>query len=69
LAAISGFAIGDIIAMANVDTASFNAPTGMLTLSQHGVKVESLHLLGSFTGDTFAVQQTVADAVVTLHHS
>jgi len=68
-AAISGFAIGDIIAMANVDAASFNATTGMLTLSEHGLKVDSLHLLGNFTGDTFSVQQTVADAVISLHHS
>jgi T5SS/PEP-CTERM-associated repeat protein len=68
-AAISGFAIGDIIVMADVDAASFNAPTGMLTLSEHGVKVESLHLLGSFTGDTFSVQQTIGDSLITLHHS
>jgi T5SS/PEP-CTERM-associated repeat protein len=68
-AAISGFAIGDIIAMANVDAASFNASTGMLTLSEHSVKVESLHLLGSFTDDTFTVQQTLGDAMITLHHS
>jgi len=68
-AAISGFAIGDMIAMANVDAVSFNAPTGMLTLTEHGVKVESLHLLGSFTGDTFGVQQTVAGAIIALHHS
>ena len=68
-AAISGFAIGDLIAMANVDAASFNATTGILTLSEHGLKVDSLHLLGNFTGDTFSVQQTVADAVISLHHS
>jgi T5SS/PEP-CTERM-associated repeat protein len=67
-AAISGFAIGDVIGMANVDAASFNVPTGMLTLTEHGVKVESLHLLGSFTGDTFAIQQTAAGALITLHH-
>ncbi len=67
-AGISGFALGDIIAMANVDAVSFNAPTGMLTLSEHGVKVESLHLLGNFSGETFGVQQTMADAVISLHH-
>jgi T5SS/PEP-CTERM-associated repeat protein len=66
-AAISGFALGDIIAMANVNAVSFNAPTGMLTLSEQGVKVETLHLLGSFAGDTFGVQQTTADAIISLH--
>ena len=40
----------------------------MLTLSEHGVKMETLHLLGSYAGDTFAVQQTAAGALVTLHH-
>lgn len=66
--AISGFTFGDTIATTNVDAASFNAVTGMLTLSEHGVKMESLHLLGSYTGDTFALQQGGAGALVTLHH-
>lgn len=68
-AAISGFALGDVIAMANVDAASFSAATGMLTLSEHGVTVERLHLIGSFAGDTFGVQQTAADAIITLHQT
>jgi T5SS/PEP-CTERM-associated repeat protein len=68
-APISGFAIGDVIGMANVDAATFTASTGMLMLSDHGVRVETLHLLGNFTGDTFGVQQTVSDALITLHHS
>src|SRR5580658_2434468 len=68
-AAISGFGLGDVIAMANVDAASFSAATGMLTLTEHGVKVEILHLLGSFAGDTFGVQQTAADAIISLHQS
>jgi fibronectin-binding autotransporter adhesin len=67
-APISGFAIGDVIGMANVDAAAFTASTGMLVLSDHGVKVDSLHLLGNFTGDTFAVQQTLSDSMITLHH-
>jgi T5SS/PEP-CTERM-associated repeat protein len=67
-AAISGFSLGDVIAMANVNAVSFAAATGMLTLSENGVKVDTLHLLGSFTGDTFGVQQTAADALITLHH-
>ena len=67
-AAISGFAIGDIIAMANVDAVSFKASTGILTLSDHGTKVESLHLTGNFAGDTFGVSQTAAGALITLRH-
>jgi hypothetical protein len=66
---ISGFAVGDIIAMANVTTATFTASTGMLALSDNGVKVDSLHLLGSFTGDTCAVQQTLSDSLISVHHS
>jgi hypothetical protein len=66
---ISGFAVGDIIAMANVTAATFTASTGMLALSDNGVKVDSLHLLGSFTGDTFAVQQTLSDSLISLHHN
>jgi T5SS/PEP-CTERM-associated repeat protein len=68
-AAISGFAIGDIIAMANVDAVSFNAANGRLTLSDHNAQVETLHLTGSFLGDTFAVHQTLAGAMITLQHS
>jgi len=68
-AAISGFSLGDVIAMANVNAVSFAAATGMLTLSENGVKVDTLHLLGSFTGDTFGVQQTAADAIISLHQS
>jgi T5SS/PEP-CTERM-associated repeat protein len=68
-APISGFAIGDIIAMANVTTATFTASTGMLVLGDNGVNVDSLHLLGSFTGDTFSVQQTLSDSFISLHHS
>jgi len=68
-APISGFALGDIIAMVNVTAATFTASTGMLALSDNGVHVDSLHLLGSFVGDTFGVQQTVSDSIISLHHS
>jgi hypothetical protein len=68
-AAISGFGLGDVVAMANVDAASFSAETVMLKLSEHGVKVESLHMLSGFVGDTFGVQQTAADAIISLHQA
>jgi T5SS/PEP-CTERM-associated repeat protein len=68
-AAISGFAIGDIIQMAKVDAVSFNATTGSLTLSDLGKTVDSLHMVGSFAGDTFGVSQTTAGAAITLSHS
>jgi hypothetical protein len=68
-AAISGFAIGDAISMAGVDAMSFNALTGVLTLSEHNAQVESLHLVGSFAGDVFALHQMAAGAVITLQHS
>ena len=67
-ASISGFAIGDIIAMAHIDAVTFAASTGTLTLGAHNATVESLHLVGNFTGDTFGVQQTTGDALITLHH-
>jgi len=67
-APISGFAIGDTIAMANVDAVSFTAATGMLALSDKSVSVDTLHLVGSFSGDTFAVTQTGTEAMITLHH-
>jgi fibronectin-binding autotransporter adhesin len=65
---ISGFAIGDVIAMANVDAVSFNAATGVLMLVDHGAKVGSLNFAGSFTGDTFAVSQSAAGALISLQH-
>ncbi len=68
-AAISGCAIGDMISMANVDAVSFNASTGMLTLSDHNAQVERLHFVGSFVGDMFAVNQTTAGGAITLEHS
>ena len=67
--AISGFAVGDIIATANITAATFTASTGMLALSDNGVKMDSLHLLGSFTGDTCAVQQTLSDSLISVHHN
>jgi T5SS/PEP-CTERM-associated repeat protein len=66
-ASISGFGIGDIIEMANVDAVSFNATTGNLTLSDQGLQVSVLHLAGSFAGDTFAVTQSANGAMITLH--
>lgn len=68
-AAISGFAIGDIITMANIDAVSFNAATGRLTLSDHSAQVETLHLTGSFAGDSFAINHTMSGAVITLQHA
>jgi hypothetical protein len=67
--AISGFSIGDMIATTNVDAVSFVAKTGMLTLSDDGAKVGTLHFVGSFAGDIFAVNQTAAGSVITLQHS
>jgi T5SS/PEP-CTERM-associated repeat protein len=66
-ASISGFAVGDIIEMANVDAVSFNATTGNLTLSDQGLQVSVLHLAGSFAGDTFSVTQSATGAMITLH--
>ncbi len=66
---ISGFALGDIIAMANVDAVSFNAANGVLTLSDQGLQVDRLHLAGSFTGDTFSVHQSAAGALIALQHA
>jgi T5SS/PEP-CTERM-associated repeat protein len=65
---LSGFAIGDIIAMGGVDAVSFNAPTGILTLSDKGAKVDTLHLAGNFAGDTFSVNQSLAGAMIGLRH-
>ena len=67
-APIAGFSIGDVIAMAHVTAVSFAASTGMLTLSENNVTVASLHLVGSFAGDTFAVHQSATDAMITLQH-
>ena len=68
-APIAGFAIGDIIAMASINAVSFNAATGVLTLSENSAQVTALHLTGSFTGDTFAIQQTAGAALISLQHS
>ncbi len=65
-AAISGFAIGDVIGMANIDAVSFNAATGRLTLSDHDAPVETLRLVGNFSGDGFTLQQTAAGAMIGL---
>jgi T5SS/PEP-CTERM-associated repeat protein len=67
-AAIAGFAIGDIIAMAKVDAVSFNPTTGSLVLLDQGAKIDSLHMVGNFAGDTFNLSQTTAGAVITLSH-
>jgi hypothetical protein len=68
-AAISGFSIGDMIDMANIDAVSFNAKTGTLTLSDHNAQVETLHFAGNFTGNMFAVHQTATGGVITLEHA
>jgi len=68
-AAISGFAIGDMIAIGSVDAVSFAAATGILTLSENNAQVETLHLAGSFSGEMFAVHQSAGHAIITLQHS
>jgi hypothetical protein len=65
-AAISGFSIDDMIDTTNVDAASFNAPAGVLSLSDHNVHVASLHLVGSFAGDVFGA---AADGSRRGHHT
>ncbi len=67
-ATISGFAVGDIIEMAGVDAVSFNPANNVLTLSDHGIQVDRLHLAGSFAGDTFAVHQSAIGAMISLQH-
>jgi T5SS/PEP-CTERM-associated repeat protein len=65
---ISGFGLSDMITMANITAVSF-ASNGKLTLSQNNVVVESLHLAGNFTGDTFALHQSAGIATITLQHN
>jgi hypothetical protein len=66
---ISGFSPGDVITMEDISAVSFNPSNGVLTLSENGKFVESLHFAGSFTGDTFAVHQVGGGlAAITLQH-
>ncbi len=66
---IDGFSVGDHIAMTGIDAASFTAGNGKLTLSSGGHVVDTLHLAGSFAGDSFSVQQANGMGVVSLSHS
>ena len=68
-APISGFAIGDILSMASVDAVSFNATTGILSLSNHHAFVENLHFTGNFSGEMFTIHQQNGVGVVGLQHS
>ena len=68
-APISGFAIGDILSMASVDAVSFNAKTGVLSLSEHNALVENLHFAGSFTGEMFTIHQQNGIGTIGLQHS
>ena len=68
-APISGFAIGDILSMASVDAVSFNASTGVLTLSEHSAFVENLHFVGNFSGEMFTIHQQNGMGAISLQHS
>ena len=68
-AAISGFAIGDMIATTNINLVSFNPANSVLGLNENGARVDTLHLVGSFAGDVFALHQTASGSVITLEHS
>jgi T5SS/PEP-CTERM-associated repeat protein len=67
--AISGFALTDMISMANITAVSFTASTGVLKLMNNATAVGSLHMVGNFTGDTFAVHQSAGTGIITLQHS
>jgi len=63
---IIGFAAGDIIAIANIDAVSFTASSGTLKVTEAGGKVLNLHLLGTYTGDSFALHQTASGTQISL---
>ena len=64
---IVGFAVGDQIEMAGIDGANWSAATNALKLTEGGKVVDTLHLQGSYSTDTFTVAQQSGLGVITFH--
>jgi T5SS/PEP-CTERM-associated repeat protein len=67
---ISGFAAGDAILTQGVDQIGWNGSTDVLTLSDAGHVVDTLHFAGSYGSGAFILTQTGAGALIGLatHH-
>jgi T5SS/PEP-CTERM-associated repeat protein len=67
---ISGFAAGDSILMQGVDHIGWNGSTDVLTLSDAGAVVDTLHFAGTYATGAFSLTQTGAGALIALavHH-
>jgi T5SS/PEP-CTERM-associated repeat protein len=65
--AVTGFTLGDMISMANITAVSFTASTGVLKLMDNAVVAGSLHMVGNFSGETFAVHASGGTNIVALH--
>ena len=65
-AVISGFAAGDSILMAGVDSISWNGSTDVLTLSSASHVVDTLQFAGTYGSNAFALTQGSAGAVIGL---
>ncbi len=64
---ISGFRIGDQIEIGGIDNAVWSSSTDMLTLSDAGKTVGTLHFAGNYSNDVFSVTHTGSLGVITLH--
>jgi hypothetical protein len=67
---ISGFAAGDSLVMQDVDHIGWNGSTDVLTLSDDGAVVDTLHFAGTYATGAFTLTQTGAGALIALavHH-
>ncbi len=66
-ATISGFALGDHIDMAGIDSVSWNGAAGVLTLSEKGSVLDRLTFTGIGAGNSFSVTQTAGIGVISMH--
>ncbi len=66
-AAITDFAAGDTIVMQGIDQLSWNGTSDLLTLSDNGHAVDTLHILGSWgSSNPFSLTETSVGAVIGL---
>ena len=66
-AQLKGFTFGDQIVTTGVSSATWSAGNNTLTLFNGSTAVDTLHIVGSYSGDTFQVNQSGGSSMITLH--
>jgi T5SS/PEP-CTERM-associated repeat protein len=65
-AILAGFAAGDTLAMAGINSIAWNSSSDILTLSANGQVVDTLKFAGSYSAGQFTLTQSGGEAIIGL---